>query len=210
MEILNHPNPIDTQIAFVFVYENKTISYNQFGQRLGCYLAEEGREQEFYCTFYTNDRVIITLKENRTLFLFHDMTEDSIVHENRTDEYWEDSTLNHADYDARHILYFHFRDYIPSYSQLINGLQPLLQEANLVEKYHHEFFLDFYALLKVLHFSSWRSSLIDTVMERIKKEIISDLYHFPAQSNYQTTNDILWDELTKIPIIRALNMLKEI
>ncbi len=131
--IPNHPQPKCTKIAFVMVYEEYTISFNQFGQRLGRYEAEEGREQQFYCTFFTEDRVIVSLKGDTTLLLHYDMTEDRVINENRTDLFFEDSAFKHAEYDAGHILHFHFLPFMKPYFQLIQGLEELLAERKLKE-----------------------------------------------------------------------------
>ena len=129
MTIPNHPSPKSTKIAFVLVYEDYTISYNEFGQRLGCYAAEQDREQKFYCTFFTKDQVIISLKGQKTLFLHHDMSEDHIIDENRADLYFQGPIYQHASFDAGHVLYFHFAPYMKPYFELIQGMGSLLSDC---------------------------------------------------------------------------------
>lgn len=207
--IPNHPQPKCTKIAFVMVYEECTISFNQFGQRLGRYEAEEGREQKFYCTFFTEDRVIVSLEGDTTLLLHYDMTEDRVMYENRTDLFFEDSAFKTAEYDAGHILHFHFLSFMKPYFQLIQGLEELLVERKLKEKYHHELFLDLYAIFKLHGFTYWKANLVERIMNRLKKEMISDLYRFPERPAFNTINDIIWDELSTLPIVRASNQIKD-
>jgi len=206
----NHPQPKCTKIAFVMVYEDCTISYNQFGQRLGRYAAEEGREQKFYCTFFTDNRVIIFLKGDTALLLHHDMKEDRVINENRTDLYHENSAFKHAEYDAGHILHFHFSPFMKPYFDLIQGLEGLLAERKLKEKYHHELFLDLYAIFKLHGFTYWKPSLVERIMNRMKTEMISDLHHFPASPKFATINDSVWDELSSLPIAKAVQTLKDL
>jgi hypothetical protein len=208
--IPNHPQPKCTKIAFVMVYEEYTISFNQFGQRLGRYEAEEGREQQFYCTFFTEDRVIVSLKGDTTLLLHYDMTEDRVINENRTDLFFEDSAFKHAEYDAGHILHFHFLPFMKPYFQFIQGLEELLAERKLKEKYHHELFLDLYAIFKLHGFTYWKANLVERIMNRMKTEMISDLYHFPANPEFATINDSIWDELSSLPITNAVQKLKDL
>ena len=209
-KIPNHPSPKSTCIAFVLVYEDYTISYNEFGQRLGCYPAEQNREQKFYCTFFTKDRVIISLKSEKTLFLHHNMSEDRIIDENRTDLYFESPIYQHASFDASHVLYFHFAPYMKPYFDLIQGMEPLLAECELKEKYHHEFFLELYAVFKVLGLTCWKPILVERIMNRVQEEMISDLHHYLSKSTFETVNDIIYDELIGMPIFGGVQKLSEI
>jgi len=210
MKIPNHPNPIDQSIAFILVYENVTISFNSFGQRLGSYYEEEGREQSLYCTFYTSDRVIITLKNNRTLVLFPDMSEECILEEANTELYWENPLYKNAEYDAGHIIYYHFRDFIPRYMRLIDGVQELLHDAHLSQKYHYEVFLELYAIFKILGLTSCRRSLMEGLFDRIKTEMKLDLYLFPERSEFPTINDVFWNELNQLPIFQSLKKITDL
>jgi len=209
MKIPNHPSPWSTHIAFVLVYEDYSISYNEFGQRLGCYAAEQDREQKFYCTFFTKDRVIILLKGEKTLFLHHDMSEDYIIDENRTDLYFEGPIYQHATFDASHVLYFHFAPYMKPYFELIQGMEPLLADCQLKEKYHHHFFLELYAIFKVVGLTCWKPVLVDRIMNRVQEEMISDLHHYLSKSTFETMNDIIYDELIGMPIFGGVQKLSE-
>lgn len=210
MTIPNHPSPKSTKIAFVLVYENYTISYNEFGQRLGCYAAEQDREQKFYCTFFTKDRVIISLKGEKTLFLHHDMSEDHIIDENRTDLYFEGPIYQHANFDASHVLYFHFAPYMKPYFDLLQGMEPLLADCQLKEKYHHHFFLELYAIFKVVGLTCWKPVLVDRIMNRVQEEMISDLHNYLSKSTFETMNDIIYDELIGMPIFGGVQKLKDL
>ncbi len=192
------------------VYENSTFSYNQFGQRLGKYDAEQKREQKYYCTFYTEDRVIVSLEGEKTLLLYADMREDRVMNENRTDLFFEDPAFKHAEFDAGHVLRYHFLPFMNPYFQLIQGMDTLLMECQLEGKYHAEFFLELYSIFKIRGFKHWTSKLVDRIMKRVKKELISDLYHFPMQSEFETINDIIWDELSQLPISLAVQQLNDL
>lgn len=210
MNILNHLNPIDQRIACVLIYENATISYHRVGQRLGSYYEEGGREQSFYYTFYSSDRVVITLEKNQTLFLFHDISEECIMYEVNTEEYWENPTFKNAEYEAGNIINYHFKDFIPSYRRLIDGVQELLHDTHLSEKYHYELFLELYAIFKILGMTSWRQSLIERVFERIKTKMKQDLYLFPERSEFPTINDVFWKELNQLPIFQSLKRITDL
>jgi hypothetical protein len=193
-----------TKIAFVLVYEHMTISYNEYLQRLGCYYQEAHRKQKYYGTFYTSEQVLISLESEQTLVLDHQMKFVRMMEENNPKFLIEEPAFLQAEYDARHMLYSQFSTFIPGYFQLIQSLEFLLDEAGVKEKYHSEFFIDLYATFKIFHFSFIHKDLVQRVLNRIKKEMISDIYHAPQKSSFCTINDVLYDELSQLGIYKAM------
>ena len=196
--------PKCTQIAFVLVYEHMTISYNQYFERLGCYYKEAHLVQKYYGTFYTSEQVLISLESEQTLILNQKMEFVRLMNENNPKFLIEEPVFSHAEYDARHMLYSQFSAFIPKYFQLIHSLQFLFEEAGVKEKYHAEFFIDLYAAFKIFNFSFVHKDLIERVLNRIKKEMIYDIYHAPMQSSFQTINAIFYDELSQLGIYKAI------
>ncbi len=198
------------KIEYVIVYEDITFSYNQFGQRLGSYKAENTKIQKYYCTFYSDKNVIISLEGDKTMFYDFEMKDYYMVYENRTKLFFENPNYKSADYDIVHALNFHFQPFIKTYFQIIEGIEPFLIDAKLEKKYHSEFFIDLYAILKILGFSSWSNKLIEQIISRVKRDLIRDLYIYPSKSEYESINEIIWDELSKTPMVIAGQKLKNL
>ena len=70
-------------------------------------------------------------------------------------------------------------------------------------------FLDLYAIFKLHGFSYWKTTLVERIINRIKSEMISDLYHYPERPEFETINDSIWDELSTLPITKALKNLED-
>jgi hypothetical protein len=138
------------------------------------------------------------------------MSEDHIIDENRTELYFEGPIYQHASFDASHVLYFHFAPYMKPYFELIQGMEPLLADCQLKEKYHHHFFLELYAIFKVVGLTCWKPVLVDRIMNRVQEEMISDLHNYLSKSTFETMNDIIYDELIGMPIFGGVQKLKDL
>jgi hypothetical protein len=193
-----------TKIAFVLVYEHMTISYNEYLQRLGCYYKDVHQKQKYYGVFYTSDQVFISLESEQTIVLDHQMGFVRLMNENNSKFLIEQPSFSQAEYDARHMLFSQFSEFIPKYFQLIHSLESLLEEAGVKEKYHSEFFIDLYAAFKIFHFSFVHKNLVERLLKRIKKEMIYDIYHAPHKSSFSTINDVFFDELSQLEIYKAM------
>jgi hypothetical protein len=136
-------------------------------------------------------------------------SEDLIIDENRTDLYFEGPIYQHATFGASHVLYFHFAPYMKPYFDLIQGMEPLLADCQLKEKYHHHFFLELYEIFKVLGLTCWKPILVDRIMNRVQEEMISDLHSYLSKSTFKTVNDIIYDELIGMPIFGGVQKLSE-
>jgi hypothetical protein len=204
MNLIKQPKLKCTKIAFVLVYEHMTISYNEYLQRLGCYYTEAHRKQKYYGAFYTSEQVLISLESEQTLVLNHQMEFVRLMQENNPKYLIEEPSFLQAEYDARHVLYSQFSAFIPGYFQLIHSLEFLLEEAEVKEKYHSEFFIDLYAAFKIFNFSFVHKDLVERLLKRIKKEMIYDIYHAPHKSSFSTINDVFFDELSQLGIYKAM------
>ena len=204
-----HPKPICTKIGFVLIYEATTIAYNNFGQRLGTYYAEEGLEQKYLCTFYTPENVYISLKQKQTLVFNFDFTERSVVPYNTTEVFFDASIYTHVESDSVYEIHYHFHEFMQSYYCWIDKLNDFPKDTQLEEKYHSEMFLDLYANLKIVGLVHWKKELVDRLMNRIKQEIAKDIFYHTKASNFPTVNDSIFDELMQLEIVKKVQLFKE-
>ena len=210
MEVASHPGPKCILIYFVLVYKDLTISYNRFGQRLGQYRELEEQTHRYACTFFDSDRVYIALQSDLTLVLTPELVKFEMLQGNSTDRFYEDETKSLADLHSEFDIHYHFHEQIQPYYSMLEALRLLNADRSILAKYHVEFFLDLYACFKIAGLKNWRSDLPDQILERIKEEMIQDLYLFPRSSEFETLNDIIWDELRKLPIIQSVLSLRDL
>lgn len=191
----NHPNPVDTDIAFILSNNETHISYNSRGQRLGRIRIFD---QECIRVYYSKSEIIVfddekycfrfrydfkSLPKETAYFEIHFM--ESETHK-RSQNFYDDTFFRKHE----EIIFKHFDFLIEHWSQLI-----LL---DLTSKYNQENFLDIFAVIQSQRLNLTSNRLIIQFYNRLCIEMKSELISGERCTRFLTAGDIVYDELKKV------------
>ena len=200
----NHPNPIETEIAFLLQKYDTLISYNRNGQRLG---RLKIFNHENVRTYYSRKEIVLVDSSNdihRFRYDFRKLPKksgyfeihysNSESHKRPTyfyDNYFfrqnEELIFNHFDY-----LVAHWND---------------LAQLDLTSKYNQENFLDIFAIIEINRFELSSNRLILRFYNRLCKEMKYEIESGQKNSTFPTVSDILYNELNHVTMFRTTNLL---
>lgn len=198
----NHPQPLDTEIAFVLIKQDTLLSFNSFGQRLG-------RLKIFdfeYIRVYFNQKEIILINGlneiQRFRFDFRMLPKKSGYFEVHysTDETYQIAT-NFWDK-----IFFRQNEQIifDHYDFLVAHWNSLLQ-LDLTSKYNQENFLDIFAIIEINRFELTSNRLILRFYERLCKEMKYEIESGLKNKTFLSVGDFLYNELNQITLFQNLN-----
>lgn len=202
----NHPNPIETEIAFVLIKYDTLISYNIYGQRLG---RLKIFNDEYFRVYYSSKDIVLIDNSNdfyRFRYDFRKLSKkkghDEVYYLN-SDKYKmathfydklffrqnEEQILNHFDY-------------------LISNWEYLTQQ-DLSAKYNQENFLDIFAILEINRFQLTSNKLILRFYNRICKEMKYEIETGQRNLTFPTVGDIVYNELNQVTMFKTINVIED-
>ncbi len=202
----NHPNPKETEIAFVLVKHDTLISYNFYGQRLGRF---KFFDEEQIHVYYSRKEIVLVDSSNDIHRFRHDFRKlpkksgyfeihysNSESHKRPTyfyDNYFfrqnEELIFNHFDY-----LVAHWND---------------LAQLDLTSKYNQENFLDIFAIIEINRFELTSNRLILRFYNRLCKEMKYEIESGQKNLTFPTVGDFLYNELNQISMFKVSNFIEK-
>jgi hypothetical protein len=187
----NHPNPKETEIAFVLVKYDTLISYNFYSQRLG---RLKKFDEEYMRVYYSRKEIVLIDSSNeihrfrydfrklpKKLGYFETHYSNSESHKRPT--YFYDNYF----FRQNEELIFIYFDYLVAHW---NDLAQL----DLTSKYNQENFLDVFAIIEINRFELTSNRLILRFYNRILKEMKYEIETGQKNLTFPTVSDILNNE----------------
>jgi hypothetical protein len=202
----NHPNPKETEIAFVLVKYDTLISYNFYGQRLG---RLKKIDEEYMRVYYSRKEIILIDSSNEIYRFRYDFRKLP-----KKLGYFETHYLNSDKYKRS----IHFYDKLffrqneeqifNHFDYLISNWEHLIQ-LDLTSKYNQENFLDIFAIIEINRFELTSNRLILRFYNRILKEMKYEIETGQKNLTFPTVGDILYNELNQVTMFKMINVIED-
>ena len=195
-----HPQPKETKIALVLIYNDIYIVYNRFGQRIGVHSSPD---IEHHMVFYNSDEIIVSNNECWVTKYNSTFTEINLSQPQKIDYYFIDQSFKRAHTVLTNLFFNQNEAEIYAFFDILVENWEDLNRLKLTEKYQKENLLDMIAICKIMRFENISEQTFKTFTKRIYQEILLEKNDL-ANNHFLSVSDIIYDEILQLPIIKSI------